>query len=176
MGRNYTSEASLRISVAKITHPVSIPHQSENEITSSLAPLCVFFSPRGAAICFLIVGLLLTLTALFYLLGTALQMVCNDVGPPDYVVFREVTDKPSLWGGSTLIGAVTTSTIGLPINISLTSFLRYTLMMVKKKTLFHWYSTYVPLNGSVSRLFLYSHWAFAEHVCKVSVFWAWGWD
>ena len=87
--------------------------------------------------CFLIVGLLLTFSALFYLLGTALQMVCNDVGPPDYVVFREVTDKPSLWGGSTLIGAVTTSTIGLPINISLTSFLRYTLMMIKKETLFH---------------------------------------
>ena len=122
MGRNYTPEASLRISIAKITHPISIPYQSENVITS---PLCVFFSPRGVATCFLIVGLLLILTTLFYLLGTALQMVCNDVSPPNYVVFREVTDKPSLWGGRTLVGAVTASTTGLPINISLTGFLRY---------------------------------------------------
>ena len=87
--------------------------------------MCVFFSPRGVAMCFLIVGLLLTFSALFYLLGTALQMVCNDVSPPDYVMFHEVTDKPSLWGGRTLVGAVTASTIGLPINVSLASFLRY---------------------------------------------------
>ena len=121
MGRNCALKASLRISIAKIIHPISIPYQSENVITS---PLCVFFSPRGVAMCFLIVGLLLTLTTLFYLLGTTLQMVCNDVGPPDYVVFHEVTDKPSLWGGRTLVGAVTASTTGLPINVSLTGFLR----------------------------------------------------
>ena len=75
--------------------------------------------------CFLIVGLLLTLTALSYLLGTALQMICNDTSPPDYVVFREVTDEPSLWGGRTLVGAITESTTGLSINVSLAGFLRY---------------------------------------------------
>ena len=94
-------------------------------IGSALAPLCVFFPPRGVAICFLIVGLLLTLTALSYLLGTALQMVCNDVSPPDYVMFCEVTDKPSLWGGRTLVGAITESTTGLSINVTLAGFLRY---------------------------------------------------
>ena len=87
--------------------------------------LCVFFLPRGVTICFLIVGLLLTFAALSYLLGTALQMVCNDVSPPNYVMFREVTDKPSLWGGRTLVGAITASTIGFPINVSLVSVLRY---------------------------------------------------
>ena len=163
MGRNCTPEASFRISMAKITHPIPIPHQSENVSASSLAPLCVFFSPRGVAVCFLIVGLLLTLTALFYLLGTALQMVCNDVSPPNYVVFREVTDKPSLWGGRTLVGAVTASTIGLPINISLTSFLRYTLMTMKKKLI---YTSSLP----TYHFLMYSHWVFAEYVCRLSVF------
>ena len=109
----------------KITHLIPIPYQSEDMIGSSLAPLCVFFPPRGVAICFLIVGLLLTLTALSYLFGTALQMVCNDVSPPDYVMFREVTDKPSLWGGRTLVGAITESTTGLSINVTLAGFLRY---------------------------------------------------
>ena len=94
-------------------------------VASSLAPLCVFFPPRGVTTCFLIVGLLLTFAALSYLLGTTLQMVCNDVSPPDYVMFREVTDKPSLWGGRTLVGAITASAIGFPINVSLASILRY---------------------------------------------------
>jgi len=78
----------------------------------------------GVATCFLTAGLLLILTTLFFLLGTSIQLVCNDASPSGYILFHEVTDNPSLWGGRTLVGAITTGTIGLPINISISDFLR----------------------------------------------------
>ena len=77
------------------------------------------------ATCFLTAGLLLILTTLFFLLGTSIQLVCNDASPSGYILFHEVTDNPSLWGGRTLVGAITAGTIGLPINVSVSSFLRY---------------------------------------------------
>ena len=80
-------------------------------------------SYSAVTLCFLTSGVLLTLTSLTFLLGTTIQKICTDLEPPDYVMFREVLDNPSLWGGHTLIGSIAGES-DVSLNLSVSDFLK----------------------------------------------------
>lgn len=61
-----------------------------------------------------------------YGLATGIQKLCDELQPPDYYVFSEVADDPLVWGGVTLVGAITREISGTAINISIAQTLRYT--------------------------------------------------
>ncbi len=63
------------------------------------------------------------MTSFMYLLSTTAQKICNDLEPPDYVLFVEVVDNPSLWDGYTLIGSIAEE-LDVSLNLSLASFLK----------------------------------------------------
>lgn len=63
-------------------------------------------------------------TSASYGLATGMQKLCDELEPPDYSIFSEVTDDPLVWGGVTLAGAVTRETFGTTLNISIAQTLR----------------------------------------------------
>ena len=69
--------------------------------------------------------LLLIVTSASYGLATGVQKVCDDLRPPDYSLFHEVADNPSVWGGYTLVGVITRETVAKTVNLSITQTLRY---------------------------------------------------
>lgn len=86
---------------------------------------CNFFLfCRGIVVVFISTSLLLVVASASYGLATGVQKVCNDLQPPDYSLFREVADDPSMWGGYTLVGVVTRETVGRTVNLSISHLLR----------------------------------------------------
>lgn len=69
-------------------------------------------------------------TSASYGLATGVQKVCNDLQPPDYLVFREVADNPSFWGGVTLVGVITRETVATTINLSIAQTLRCVVVLL----------------------------------------------
>ncbi len=78
---------------------------------------------RAVALCFVTAGFFVAMTSLMYFLSTTTQKICNDLEPPGYIVFVEVADNPSLWGGSTLVGSIAED-LDLSLNLSLADFLK----------------------------------------------------
>lgn len=72
---------------------------------------------------FALCGVLLVFSVIFYFISTILQKVCNDLAPPDYVLFSSVIDNKTLWDGSTLIGRILRGQLGSSVDLSLTHIL-----------------------------------------------------
>lgn len=92
--------------------------------------VCVFLFCRGIVVVFISTSLLLVVASASYGLATGVQKVCNDLQPPDYTLFREVADNPSVWGGYTLVGVITRETVSRTVNLSISHLLRSALHVV----------------------------------------------
>lgn len=75
------------------------------------------------ALSFVTAGFFLAMTTLIYFLSTTAQKICDDLEPPGYIIFVEVADNPSLWGGYTLVGSIADD-MDVSLNLSLASFLK----------------------------------------------------
>ena len=60
-----------------------------------------------------------------YFGSTAIQKICNDLAPPEYVTFERIFDDRQVWNGRTLVGNILYNQLGIDSNISVTTFLRY---------------------------------------------------
>ena len=81
-------------------------------------------SPSGIGVTFGLCGLLLSCYIFIFLTATLLQKVCDDIAPPEYVVFANVLDNPSLWGGRSFVSAFVDSQFGSDVNLTVTNILR----------------------------------------------------
>ena len=82
------------------------------------------FVCSGTALSFLFGGLLLVLASFMYFASTGMQKICNDLAPPEYVIFERVFDDRQVWNGRTLVGSFLYNQLGIDSNVSVTTFLR----------------------------------------------------